>query len=172
MASILGHTVVGYTIGKIGGGRLNNKVLFLATALAFFPDADIILHNMGVSYDSAWGHRGFSHSLTFALVIGILFSLPFKNHRWQVALIFTLSIASHGLLDAMTTGGRGIAFFWPWENGRYFLPWRFIKVSPMSVARFFSKWGWEVIQSELMFVVLPCLVVLGINNVTRRLVSD
>ena len=167
MASILGHTVVGYTIAKVGGVRLNNKVLWIATALAFFPDADIILHNMGVSYDSVWGHRGFSHSLTFALVLGILFSLPFKNHRWQIALIFGLSMASHGVLDAMTTGGRGIAFFWPWENARYFLSWRFIKVSPMSLIRFISDWGWQVIKSELLFLVLPCSMILGVNSLIR-----
>ena len=168
MASILGHTIVGYTIAKVGGVRLNKKVLWMATALAFFPDADIILHNLGVSYDSVWGHRGFSHSLTFAFIMGILFSFPFKNNRWQIALIFSLSIASHGVIDAMTTGGRGIAFFWPLENGRYFLPWRFIKVSPMSLTRFISDWGWHVIKSELTYVLAPCLLVLGVHGLLRR----
>ena len=68
--------MIGYTIGKIGGKRLNNKVLFLVTALAFFPDADIILHNIGISYNSVWGHRGFSHSLTFAPVSYTHLTLP------------------------------------------------------------------------------------------------
>lgn len=139
----------------------------MATALAFFPDADVILHNMGVSYDSVWGHRGFSHSLTFALLMGILFSMPFKKHRWQVALVFCLSIASHGILDGMTTGGRGVAFFWPWENERHWLPWRVIKVSPLSIRRFLSEWGWQVVKSELYYITIPCLVLLGLNKILR-----
>jgi len=152
----------------LGGPKLNSRVIAIATLLAFFPDADVILHNMGVSYDSVWGHRGFSHSISFAIVMGYLFSLPFKKYRWQIAIIFSLSIASHGILDAMTTGGRGVAFFWPWENSRYFLPWRFIKVSPMSIARFFSEWGWRVIKSELLYVVTPCLVLLLGNSIMRK----
>jgi hypothetical protein len=33
-----------------------------------------------------------------------------------------LATAGHGLLDAMTNGGLGLAFFSPFDNHRYFLP--------------------------------------------------
>ena len=36
----------------------------------------------------------------------------------------------HGLLDAMTDGGLGVAFFSPFDNRRYFLPWTPIRVIP------------------------------------------
>src|SRR6267378_8050335 len=43
---------------------------------------------------------------------------------------FFLATASHGLLDAMTNGGLGVAFFAPFCDTRYFLPWQPIVVSP------------------------------------------
>jgi len=38
----------------------------------------------------------------------------------------------------MTKGGLGVAFFSPFDNSRYFLPWRPIRVSPIAIHRFFS----------------------------------
>jgi inner membrane protein len=55
----------------------------------------------------------------------------------------------------MTDGGLGIAFFSPFDRTRYFLPWRPIRVSPIGVASFFSRWGLEVLASELVYVWLP-----------------
>ena len=66
-----------------------------------------------------------------------------------------LATASHGLLDAMTDGGLGVAFFSPFNNHRYFLPWRPIRVSPIGVSRFFSDRGLEVLSSELLWIWLP-----------------
>ena len=72
-----------------------------------------------------------------------------------MALVIGLVTASHGLLDAMTNGGLGIAFFAPFDDGRYFLPWRPIEVSPIGAGAFFSEWGLRVIKSELLWVWLP-----------------
>jgi hypothetical protein len=35
---------------------------------------------------------------------------------------FSFVTASHGMLDAMTDGGLGVAFFAPFDNARYFFP--------------------------------------------------
>jgi hypothetical protein len=43
----------------------------------------------------------------------------------------------------MTDGGLGAAFFAPFDNKRYFLPWRPIQVSPISVHRFFTPRGFR-----------------------------
>jgi inner membrane protein len=61
-------------------------------------------------------------------------------------------IASHGLLDAMTTGGLGVAFFAPFSAERYFFPWRPILVSPIGIERFLSPRGAAVLMSELQWV--------------------
>jgi inner membrane protein len=66
-----------------------------------------------------------------------------------------LATASHGFLDAMTDGGLGVAFFSPFDNHRYFFPWRPIRVSPIGIGRFFSPRGLDVLQSELLWIWLP-----------------
>jgi inner membrane protein len=82
---------------------------------------------------------------------------------------FFLATASHGLLDAMTDGGLGVAFFSPFNNTRYFLPWRPILVSPIGVTRFFSSRGLEVVQSELLWIWFPtALLVLSVRLIRWR----
>ncbi|WP_460502464.1 metal-dependent hydrolase, partial [Hymenobacter agri] len=78
---------------------------------------------------------------------------------WLAGLLF-LATASHGLLDAMTTGGLGVAFFSPWHLERYFFPLRPIKVSPLSIRGFFGAKGLRVLASEAIWVGLPCLLLL------------
>ena len=62
------------------------------------------------------------------------------------------------LLDAMTNGGLGVAWFWPWSDARYFMPFHPIAVSPIGLSRFLSERGLLVLQSEARWVWLPCLL--------------
>ena len=79
--------------------------------------------------------------------------------------------ASHGVLDAMTDGGLGIAFFAPFDNGRYFLPWTPIKVSPIEITAFFTVRGLQVLRSELVWIGIPVgLWILGIALYRREAV--
>ena len=117
---------------------------------------------MGIPYEHVLGHRGLTHSLAFAVLIGFLVvrvSFPdiypwSREWRWLV-FHFSLVTASHGVLDAMTDGGLGIAFFAPFDNGRYFLPWTPIKVSPIGITGFFSHYGLEVLANEGMWIGIP-----------------
>src|SRR6185503_7087508 len=79
--------------------------------------------------------------------------------RWGLVAFFFAVTASHGVLDAMTDGGLGIAFFSPFENSRHFLPWRPLQVSPIG-AGFFSGEGVEVLLSEALWIALPCAILL------------
>jgi len=84
-------------------------------------------------------------------------------------MYFFLATASHGLLDALTDGGLGVAFFAPFDNHRYFLPWRPIHVSPIGAGRFFTHRGLEVLQSELLWIWLPAaLLALSVWLMRRR----
>jgi inner membrane protein len=69
----------------------------------------------------------------------------------------------------MTTGGLGVAFFAPFNNHRFFFPWRVIQVSPIGVTQFFSEWGWRVIKSELVWVWLPSLVIITVIQIIKKL---
>jgi inner membrane protein len=53
------------------------------------------------------------------------------------------------VLDAMTNGGLGVAFFAPFDTTRYFFPWRPITVSPIGVGSFFTHRGALVVLSEI-----------------------
>ena len=139
--------------------------------LGAFPDIDVIGYHMGVPYDSQWGHRGFTHSLLFALVLSfiVLELLRLKTPRfslgwWINGTGLFLATASHGFLDAFTTGGMGVAFFWPFDNTRYFFHNHPILVSPLTVGGFFTERGWNIIQSELYWVWLPTILLYGISR--------
>jgi len=82
----------------------------------------------------------------------------FRSHRLALFVWFTAVTASHGLLDALTNGGRGIAFFAPFSDHRYFFPWRPIQVSPIGVG-FFSARGLRVLASEAGWIWVPSAII-------------
>ena len=67
-----------------------------------------------------------------------------------------LSTISHGVLDALTNGGLGVALLSPFDTGRIFFPIRPILVSPIGF-RFFGPRGWMVLVNEFFWVVIPSL---------------
>src|SRR4030095_9108723 len=107
------------------------------------PDLDVVSFHFGLPYGHMLGHRGLSHSLLFAAGLASIPALPLRRRTpprgWSLArlwLFFFLATASHGVLDAMTNGGLGVAFFAPFSDARYFFPWRPIVVSPISISEF------------------------------------
>jgi inner membrane protein len=61
----------------------------------------------------------------------------------------------------MTDGGLGVAFFSPFDNHRYFLPWRPIHVSPIGFERFFTTRGLVVFESEFLWIWLPVALLMA-----------
>jgi len=45
----------------------------------------------------------------------------------------------------------------PFSSARYFLPFRPIEVSPISIVAFFTSRGVEVLKSEFMWIWVPCV---------------
>nr|WP_321235866.1 metal-dependent hydrolase [uncultured Psychroserpens sp.] len=161
MASIFGHGLVAYTTAKVIDFKSSKLLVFLAIGSAILPDLDVLAFNFGINYVHPLGHRGFTHSILFAVIWSGLLSFFFgKTKKRMFMMVLFLSTLSHGLLDAMTTGGRGVGFFIPFENSRHFFPFRIIKVSPIGIEEFFSEWGFRVILSELKYIAIPCAIVL------------
>jgi len=161
MASIFGHSLVAYATSKVIDSKSNRLLLILAIGSAILPDFDVIAFKFGIDYLHPLGHRGFTHSILFAVLWSILLSFLFgKNRKIIFAIVLFLSTVSHGLLDAMTSGGEGVGFFIPFDNARYFFPFRGIKVSPIGIEKFFSEWGINVILSELKYIGIPCFIIL------------
>ena len=164
MASIFGHSVVGYTVSKIIDNKNTKWLLLVAIFSTILPDFDVIGFKLGIAYSHPLGHRGFTHSILFAVLWAILLTYTIgKKNKTLWFLVIFLSPVSHGILDAMTNGGRGVGFFIPFNNERFFLPWRIIQVSPLGIESFFSEWGLRVIFSEFKFILLPCFLIFGIR---------
>lgn len=164
MASIFGHGMVAFTLSKILQRKEDKLLIILAVVSAILPDVDVLTFNFGIPYEHPFGHRGFTHSILFAFLWSSLVNLFFaKNHKIMWFVVIFLSTISHGILDAMTSGGRGVGFFVPFDNSRLFFPFRPILVSPLGIERFFSEWGLQVILSEFKYVFLPCFLIFGLR---------
>jgi inner membrane protein len=172
MPTVMTHAVVGIALGALTSFPSRRWLFWIVSAaLPILPDLDVLGPALGIRFHSMWGHRGISHSLAGALVIGVIIALLVHRHVGArvgpLTLYFALITASHGVLDALTTGGPGVAFWAPFADTRYFFPWRPIPVSPLA-ANFFSDWGWRVFKAELVWIWLPAAIVAAAMLATRR----
>lgn len=169
MPTIITHSVVASCAAS--GFRSSaglTKLLVLSIVCASIPDADVIGYLwLYVPYQSFFGHRGFFHSPFFAVLLGILVATAFyredpvfSKQWWKYAFYFSLLTASHGLLDAMTNGGQGIALLSPFSNHRFFLPWTPIEVSPIGIGGFLNQRGLSVLENEIFWIWLPLFFLL------------
>lgn len=149
------------------------SLLVAGAACSVIPDLDVVGFWFGVEYSDMLGHRGFTHSIFFAVALAALTTLTvFFNSDSSDLIIFLflfLSTLSHPMLDALTNGGLGVGFFAPFSNKRYFFSCRPIKVSPIGVAGFFSDRGFEVLLSELKWVWFPSSVCFALGQLFKRL---
>jgi inner membrane protein len=143
--------------------------------LPILPDADVFMFRFGIPYGHWLGHRGLFHSLPFALFLSLLVVLLFfgneRRFSWRwFALVgyFFLLTGSHGLLDALTDGGLGIALLAPFDNTRYFFPWRPILVSPIGLQNFLTDWGACVMLNEMLWIWLPVGVIVLVSRFVSR----
>jgi inner membrane protein len=175
VASAFSHAVAALGIGAcFYDRRIPKRVWVIGAACSVIPDLDVAGFRFGIRYGDFLGHRGFTHSLVFAallasaiVAVGFRHGVPGMSH-YSMWLFCFLATASHGLLDAMTDGGLGVAFFAPFNNHRYFLPWRPIRVSPIAVGRFFTGRGFVVLKSELIWIWLPAIVLMFVALAWRR----
>ena len=178
MPTIMTHSVVALSAGCIfDRAGLSNRFWLLAIMVAVLPDADVIGYQyLYIPYGHLLGHRGFFHSPFFAALLSLaVVSLFFRQERvlsrrwWAFVLFFFAVGASHGVLDAMTNGGRGIALLSPFSNNRYFLPWTPIEVSPLTVRGFLSQRGLTVMKSEILWIWVPLVSVGMMGWIARSL---
>jgi inner membrane protein len=167
MPSIFSHAIFASALGTAYAAEplaMPTRFWVLTATCAMLPDADAIGFAFGVRYDSIWGHRGLTHSIAFALLIGLAVGVfafgkrPNGLGKPQSVVYFILVTLSHPLLDALTNGGRGVALLAPFSAERYFFPFRPIEVSPIGM-QFFSERGLQVLFSEVIWVWLPALLI-------------
>lgn len=175
MASAFSHAAAALSIGAwFYRPGVPKRVWTIGALCSAFPDVDVIGFSFGIRYGDFIGHRGFTHSLVFAALLAsaptaIVFRRGFPAiGGLSLFAYFFLATASHGFLDAMTDGGLGVAFFAPFDNTRYFLPWTPIRVSPIGLGRFFTARGLAVLSSELLWIWLPAALLAAIPWFLRK----
>ena len=176
MPTIITHGVVAVATGKaFGPEEVLRRFWFFSIFFSVIPDADVIAFSFGIPYGHFFGHRGFFHSPFFGFLLSVfIVSVFFRSVNifsrrwWFYTVYFSLLSASHGIFDGLTDGGLGIALLSPFDDGRYFLPWRPILVAPIGAADFFSRWGMMVMKSEITWVWLP----LGLMVFGSRLIRN
>lgn len=165
MASPWAHAIAGAAVGAFYRGGERRKVITLAAICAAAPDLDLIGWPLGISPDSPLGHRGLTHSIPFAILlggfvtIGCLSSLATRE-RITAACLLMLATATHGVLDAMTSyAPTGPAFWAPFTNQRYRFSW-----TPLTggggIHTDFAREAW--------YVCLPALLLIGVIESWRR----
>ena len=168
MASAPSHAAFALALGACLVPTVQRRrTLVAGTLLAVLPDIDAVGYWLGVPTSALLGHRGLTHSLAFAIVVGLVGALLLAKGGLppgagpRAALYLVLAMLSHGLLDACTNGGPGIAFFAPFSTARYFFPFRPIAVSPIGVEGVFGERGLRILASEARWILLPSAFLAG-----------
>ncbi len=167
MPTVLSHPAIPITLAlALPSGWISPELAVIGIACSVLPDIDVIGFGFGIHYGDLFGHRGFTHSFSCAIFCALMLTafLPIRfskapSGRWCIFAYLLIATASHGILDALTNGGLGVAFFSPFSNTRYFFPWRPIDVSPIGITAFFSPYGFQALASELRWIWLPCFMI-------------
>jgi inner membrane protein len=83
MPTIFSHIAIPVA-ARLGAGSHQIPLSMLLTGMlcTVLPDFDGISFKLGIEYGSIWGHRGVTHTLLFAVGIGILGL--YLSKRWQI----------------------------------------------------------------------------------------
>jgi inner membrane protein len=137
MPSSASHAMAAVVIGAAMAPRpLVRPFVITGAVCAVLPDLDAIgrwWYGAAGDLQILGGHRGFTHSLTYAALCGVLSSavaaaLPrWRSARVRFGIYVALATASHGLLDALTSIGAAttpVQFFSPFDRTGYVSPWQ------------------------------------------------
>lgn len=174
MPTTITHAVIGIGLAGALPGKTPGRPLYAAAAaVSFVPDLDTYLMEW-IPYHHPLGHRGFSHSLLFGLVLAVAAALILRfaekgaRRKFIPLLLFLFALTVlHGIFDAMTDGGLGVGFFIPFENSRYFLPIRPIPVSWIGLSNMFHERTVVAFVTELGLFWAPAAIPFAIRYLKK-----
>lgn len=111
--------VLGAAVGEaVLGKKIGNKAMVLGAIAGTIPDLDVLSSHFTDTVSALEIHRGFTHSIVFAVVFGLLFGwlLSLWDKRANLkewSWFWFLCFVTHPLLDAHTTWGTQL--FWPFD---------------------------------------------------------
>ena len=118
------HIVLGASIGEaIAGKKMGKRAMLWGAIANNVPDIDVFYSSFQKIPDSLLSHRGFTHSILFAIIASPLLAMHFnrvyyrKNYGWKTwLLIFSTGLFAHIFIDAFTNYGTG--WFEPFSHYR------------------------------------------------------
>ncbi|MCF8032512.1 MAG: metal-dependent hydrolase [Desulfarculaceae bacterium] len=127
MSSVVGHGLAGLAVYQAlkRPCRLPGKTpgVLLALGLSLLPDLDVAALAL---WPGVFHHRGFTHSLVFALLAGGVAAVAVAWRRWEnlprAWLGLSLVAASHPLLDYLMGCGPGVPWLWPLSGEGFLSP--------------------------------------------------
>ena len=118
----LTQIVLGASVGELVlGKKIGNKAILWGAVAGTLPDLDVILRYFTDEISATQMHRGFSHSIVFAVLIAPILGWIAKKIHFNLidvsfkdwTKLFFWTTVTHPLLDAHTTWGT--QFFWPFN---------------------------------------------------------
>jgi len=177
VATAITHACIGCLLAPLAPACVPRAGLYAALVLlAVLPDVDFLGDFLGIPYGHPLGHRGLTHSLVFAALAGAAAAALFGRQatampgaQWRLAVVFFVATASHGVLDALTDGGKGVGFFIPLSNERFFFPWRPLEVTPLELETLTAADFGSILWSEFLWVWVPATLVAVVAQRLRRI---
>ncbi len=173
MASAVTHSFIGALIANAG---VQNRRLSFSVLSAFcsaLPDIDVAGAAFGIGSSSIWRHRGMTHSLLFAFLVGLVVTLvafrsvPWLSRQWWLLVVYFFCVtASHGILDAFTNSFRGVTFFAPFSSVEYLFRYR--PIPGIGLSGFFTSSGEAVLLREMYSLWAPGTALMLLSNFFRR----
>jgi len=117
----LTQIVLGAAVGEaVLGKKVGNKAMLWGAVAGTIPDLDVLTRFFTDNITAIEWHRGFSHSIFFAIIFAPIFGwlvwklnqkseATFKDWSW----LFFWGLFTHPILDSFTTWGTQL--FWPFK---------------------------------------------------------
>lgn len=152
----------------LGPRAVGWRLILAGAVCGVVPDLDFLSVTLHLDrYSGTYGHRGFTHSLGFAWLLGLLGALwPVRGaHGWRQrvgrGVFLAVCTASHPLLDSLFDVGICSAWYWPLDGQRHCFDWR--PVPMQGVALF----GQERFLMELQWIGVPLLLLANAGMLLR-----
>lgn len=142
--------------------KLPRRAAMAATLLACVADLDVLGYAFDQRNEDPLGHRGLTHSLLFALLLGSATALLFRRKHLG---LFLLAALSHPLIDALTFGAQGVALLAPLTDARFLFPLHLVPVLPLGVPEAFGHLGVAVVLDELLWLIIPWWLLLQATRI-------
>ncbi len=179
MSTFVGHSLAGTLIGSVAGQACDERqrrlLILFSVITAVLPDFDIVIFL--VFQPQMVPHRGFSHTLLFALLSsGILTLVASRFMQMRLARLWSvlfLAALSHLLLDYLMGAGAPVPLFWPFLDLGFICPYKLVPVAYYGkVARAyfsFPFWALNGLAIALEIIIFVPMIVIARSGTSLRI---